>query len=510
VPFAKLFPLGHDDSVRVRAEVEEVERKQVVAEIAEKIEQAWAATTIVSTCGFIGEPGTAPPEVSTYIECPSTNPTLVETLYGPWRSYLESLLTAEEIARKHHSSSHPRLNLKNKERDAEMDAIVRAVTAPGTDPMDSLFHHPVSTPTRRDREIALMTVMIGLHDNLEARERLLAGEKAILRHVLMHRLPIGSEMITSCLNAFARVAEESGCSKPYTCARFGQLPDHVQANIHTMARIGGQAEPSPADTVFATNWENALDLVGSRAVWVYQGAAFFRETEARLLIHTLASERMDRQYGNQADEFVDACRSVCEIDDRFMQIQKAVSRHYSRVIWEKKCARRRLTNPVDLPPLGSERFEKALPLCMRGMHSRIQSKTGHLHHSERLAFSRFLLHAGCEQDEILEFWRPAFERSDQGFEKNWKSVEASVRDYATNPRHFGRDSDRVLSYTCDKMAELNLCPHARGPLEDIEDTPRGLCTIEMADRLGVFPSADITGPLSYTYRAVKVEKSPFS
>eukprot|EP00039_Didymoeca_costata_P020020 m.339743 g.339743 ORF g.339743 m.339743 type:complete len:526 (-) comp18947_c0_seq1:193-1770(-) len=190
---------------------------------------------------------------------------------------------------------------------------------------------------------------------------------------------------------------------------------------------------------FQVDFEEALDLVKGRKIYIEKGFGFIPRNELLSIIVGNFRARL-----SAALTATSKALPQLEEDDRLLPMLSNLSKQYLGTDYGEK----RGTGHVsiaDLPRLAEESF----PLCMRHSYDHI-IENHHSKHGTRQQFGLFLKGIGLSLEDALLFWRTEFSKK--------MGVDKFDKQYAYNIRHnYGKEGKRTdyTPYSCMKIIMSN-------------------------------------------------------
>jgi DNA primase large subunit len=196
---------------------------------------------------------------------------------------------------------------------------------------------------------------------------------------------------------------------------------------------------------FVVPFEDVLDLVATRRVYLRAGTAYVHRRELLTLVlnefRTHLSRELDRAY-----KMFPLFANDEQVGPLLLSLpQQYLGKDYS---FADTSHRGNKININELDNLS----KRSYPLCMRNLHERLREQH-HLRHFGRMQYGLFLKGIGVTLEDALEFWRSEFAQKvgTQVFEKQ----------YAYNIRHnYGQEGRRqdYTPYSCQKIIEMSVQP----------------------------------------------------
>jgi DNA primase large subunit len=198
-----------------------------------------------------------------------------------------------------------------------------------------------------------------------------------------------------------------------------------------------------ASQFYCVPFEEALDLVQQRKVYLRGGVAYVAEEE--LISIVLA------QYRAQLSEALARAFKALPLhaDERVDSIVDLIPRQYIGNDYGNITSNRKAIQLHEIDALA----KRSYPLCMRHLHSRLR-QTHHLRHLARMQYGLFLKGIGVSLEDSLEFWRR--ELVQKYGEDGWRK-----KGYAYNIKHnYGQEGKRAnyTPYACQKIIGMEVMP----------------------------------------------------
>lgn len=182
-------------------------------------------------------------------------------------------------------------------------------------------------------------------------------------------------------------------------------------------------------------FEEVLDLVAIRKVYVHQGYAFVPRDQLVTIVanhfRSMLSQALVLTNRNWTAMF------AAQEEDRLTPILEALSKRYLAPDFVKSASGSNVTLE-ELNGLAMRSF----PLCMRHLYLKLQ-EDHHLRHGGRQQLGLFLKGIGLKLEDALAFWRGAFAPR--------MPAEKFDKEYAYNVRHnYGKEGKRTdyTPYSC--------------------------------------------------------------
>lgn len=190
---------------------------------------------------------------------------------------------------------------------------------------------------------------------------------------------------------------------------------------------------------FRVPFEQVLDLVGRRQVFLRDGWAYVPEREQPTLVANAF-----RNHLTDALEATAKAVPQMDEDDRLIPVLNSISKQYLSKSYTPGNG-----GPTDrITHDDVDNLVNHFPPCMRNLHESLR-RDAHLKHMGRLEYGLFLKGIGLPLEEALVFWRKAFNKmTDDQFQKG----------YAYNVRYnYGLEGKRTnyTPYSCIKIITSN-------------------------------------------------------
>lgn len=188
---------------------------------------------------------------------------------------------------------------------------------------------------------------------------------------------------------------------------------------------------------YKVNFEQAIELVRKRQVYLEKGYAYVPKTDLMTLIVGAFRAKL-----SAALTATSRALPNLEEDSRLLPMLGNLSKQYlGNDYGATNGTEKRKVTPGSIPQLAQESF----PLCMRHTQDAL-AKNHHLKHSARMQYGLFLKGIGLSLEDALLFWRTEFTKSmgADKFEKN----------HAYNIRHnYGKEGKRAdyTPFSCMKI-----------------------------------------------------------
>jgi len=205
--------------------------------------------------------------------------------------------------------------------------------------------------------------------------------------------------------------------------------------VHAANTYGNKAEQLEMN-YFRVPFEQALDLITRRQVFVHDGFAFVPRERLINLLQRRFREQLSRALALAAK----AMPRVLS-DARLMPLLKNISRQYLGKDYGTEV---KILDRVT-PAMVDQLSRSSMPLCMSNLHISLREQH-HLKYEGRQQYGLFLKGIGLNLEDALSFWKHEFTKSMTGDDFDKK--------YAYNIRHsYGKEGKRA-NYTphgCKKI-----------------------------------------------------------
>lgn len=205
------------------------------------------------------------------------------------------------------------------------------------------------------------------------------------------------------------------------------------------------SEGVPPKIIFKVPFEEALDLVRLRRVYVERGTAFILPPDMVSLICSRFRIELSKVLALM-------CRRLPILNEDDRLIPRVRSTYYDLVtkVDEMKKADEKLANRERITPDMIDNLAKeSFPPCMRSIHEQLR-KNHHLKHYGRLHYSLFLKSIGLTLQDALQFFREEFIQV--------IAPEKFAKEYSYNIRYnYGQEGKRtsLSAYGCKKIISDN-------------------------------------------------------
>ncbi|XP_063772811.1 DNA primase large subunit isoform X2 [Pseudophryne corroboree] len=193
-------------------------------------------------------------------------------------------------------------------------------------------------------------------------------------------------------------------------------------------------------TFYRVPFQDALDLVRPRKVYLAQGFAFIPHRDIVTIILNEFRTRLSRALALST-------RSLPEIqsDERLQPLLNHLSHSYVGQDFSSQ----RNAGKISLDQIDAL-ASKSFPLCMRQLHKSLREHH-HLRHGGRMQYGLFLKGIGLTLEQALQFWKMEFIKGKVDPEKFDKVYAYSIR------HNYGREGKRTdyTPYSCMKIILSN-------------------------------------------------------
>lgn len=203
----------------------------------------------------------------------------------------------------------------------------------------------------------------------------------------------------------------------------------MKEKLAQVMRLNNQPASLVGETAFyKVPFEEVLELVATRKVYIHQGYAFVPREQLVTVVanhfRSILSQALVLTNRNWTAMF------AAQEEDRLSPILEALSKRYLAPDYLKSASGSNVTLQ-ELDGLAMRSF----PLCMRHLYLKLQ-EDHHLRHGGRQQLGLFLKGIGLKLDDALVFWRRAFEPR--------MPAEKFDKEYAYNVRHnYGKEGKRT-------------------------------------------------------------------
>ena len=192
---------------------------------------------------------------------------------------------------------------------------------------------------------------------------------------------------------------------------------------------------------FKLNFENAIDLIRARKVYLNQGFAYINATEMLSVLCNEFRTNLSKELSKMHTNFV-------SLDEQRL-FSRLNSLHDMYIANSIKKSDQNKQDPNSFSKDQIEQFSKELfPPCMRSIHETLRHDH-HLKHYGRLHYGLFLKSAGLSLEDSIDFFRS---------EMNVHNPEKFQKEYSYTIRYiYGREGKRVQlsAYSCQKIMNGN-------------------------------------------------------
>ncbi|XP_072264568.1 DNA primase large subunit [Pyxicephalus adspersus] len=191
---------------------------------------------------------------------------------------------------------------------------------------------------------------------------------------------------------------------------------------------------------YKVRFQDALDLVRPRKVFLLQGFAYIPHTDIVTLILNEFRTRLSKALALSARSL-----PVVQSDERLQPLLSHLSHSYVGQDFSSQ----RNTGKISLDQIDAL-SAKSFPLCMRQLHKSLREHH-HLRHGGRMQYGLFLKGIGLTLEQALQFWRLEFTKGKVDSEKFDKGYAYSIR------HNYGKEGKRTdyTPYSCMKIIVSN-------------------------------------------------------
>mmetsp|Transcript_32706 Transcript_32706/g.67587 ORF Transcript_32706/g.67587 Transcript_32706/m.67587 type:complete len:503 (-) Transcript_32706:106-1614(-) len=200
----------------------------------------------------------------------------------------------------------------------------------------------------------------------------------------------------------------------------------------------------PWEHVYIVPFEQVLDLVSSRRVFLSEGNAYVVSRDIVSVVISNFRQRLSRNLTENARAFYAKAE---EEADRLGPLLENLTNAYLGPSFAAGTAVGQLT--LDKIPTVMAR---SAPLCMKNLYDELSGPKHHLKHDGRQQFGLFLKGIGVTLEDSLTLWK-------EEMMKGGKTAEQFDKGYAYNIRHnYGKEGKRTSysPYSCMKI--INMTP----------------------------------------------------
>ncbi|EDO16807.1 hypothetical protein Kpol_1056p7 [Vanderwaltozyma polyspora DSM 70294] len=201
-------------------------------------------------------------------------------------------------------------------------------------------------------------------------------------------------------------------------------------------------------------FENVIDLVGSRQVFLKNGYAYLPQFQQLNLLSTEFSNKL-------SDELMKTYQFLPRLneDDRLIPILHHLSSGYSIADFQssQQFNSSNEDNEINAKSVYSKEISECYPLCVKNLMDGL-NETHHLRYNGRQQLSFFLKGIGLSCDEAMNFWTDAFTTKGGHL-----TVDKFNKEYRYNFRHnYGLEGNRINYKPWDCRTILSKPRPARG------------------------------------------------
>ncbi|TMW60894.1 hypothetical protein Poli38472_000936 [Pythium oligandrum] len=249
--------------------------------------------------------------------------------------------------------------------------------------------------------------------------------------------------------------------------RDGQLLDRKQ-----------RSNPLPA--FFKVPFTDALDLVGTRKVYLEGGIAYVPFDHVVSLLYATFRANLSKQL---AAAFRKYNRSLIGKDERLAPVLTNLAKHHIDADYSAQFQGPGNSDNRMTPEMLDQMSSTSMPLCMRTLHKALKVNS-HLKFAGRQQLGLFIKATGLQLDDAIAYWRQAFCKK--------MSVDDFNKKYAYNIRHnYGKEGKRkdYVPYNCmriitgepPKAGEYHGCPFRHYEEDHLRKALQGVSEPEKQD-----------------------------
>ncbi|KAM5163039.1 DNA primase large subunit [Mantella aurantiaca] len=191
---------------------------------------------------------------------------------------------------------------------------------------------------------------------------------------------------------------------------------------------------------YKVRFQDALDLVRPRKVFLSQGFAYIPHTEIVTIILNDFRTRLSKALALSARSL-----PVVQSDERLQPLLSHLSHSYIGQDFSSQ----RHTGKISLDQIDAL-SAKSFPLCMRQLHKSLREQH-HLRHGGRMQYGLYLKGIGLTLEQALQFWKLEFTKGKIDTDKFDKGYAYSIR------HNYGKEGKRTdyTPYSCMKIIVSN-------------------------------------------------------
>eukprot|EP01114_Cavostelium_apophysatum_P022533 TRINITY_DN8183_c0_g1_i1.p1 TRINITY_DN8183_c0_g1~~TRINITY_DN8183_c0_g1_i1.p1 ORF type:complete len:483 (+),score=120.49 TRINITY_DN8183_c0_g1_i1:63-1511(+) len=231
--------------------------------------------------------------------------------------------------------------------------------------------------------------------------------------------------------------------------------EEVEASSNTGASSTSAGE---VPKYFKVSFEEVLDLVRHRRVFLKGGNAYVRDSDYSSIVLSRYRQHLSAALATAYKHFA----SVTEQNDSIRPILNSLSIRYKASDYNVDSAKRSGAVQLNQLPMLADR---SFPLCMKNMYEKLKEEHK-LKHMGRMQFGLFLKGIGVKLEDALVFWKTEFLKGGMA-EKKFDTA------YAYNIRHnYGKEGKGTdyTPYSCVKiiLSDYPVGEHAGCPFKHFE------------------------------------------
>ncbi|GAB9467772.1 DNA primase [Globisporangium polare] len=227
----------------------------------------------------------------------------------------------------------------------------------------------------------------------------------------------------------------------------------------------------PLTAYFKVPFTEALDLVGTRRVYLEAGVAYVPFDHVVSILHSAFRANLSKQL---AAAFRKYNRSLISKDDRLAPVLSNLAKHHIEADYSVQAVNASADQIT--PDMIDGLATTSMPLCMRSLHKALKVNH-HMKFTGRQQYGLFLKAIGLQLDDAIAYWRQEFCKK--------MSVDDFNKKYAYNIRHnYGKEGKRkdYTPYNCmriitgepPKTGEYHGCPFRHFEEEHLKKALQGV------------------------------------
>ncbi|XP_075454227.1 DNA primase large subunit isoform X1 [Ascaphus truei] len=192
--------------------------------------------------------------------------------------------------------------------------------------------------------------------------------------------------------------------------------------------------------IYKVPFEDALDLIRPRKVFLFKGFAFIPHNEIVAIVLNDFRAKLSKALALAARSL-----PVVQSDERLQPLLNHLSHSYIGQDFSSQ----RNTGKISLEQIDAL-SSKSFPLCMRQLHKSLR-ENHHLRHGGRMQYGLYLKGIGLTLEQALQFWKLEFIKGKVDSEKFDKVYAYSIR------HNYGKEGKRTdyTPYSCMKIIMSN-------------------------------------------------------